>query len=96
MSRWLYNSHGEPIAFISGQNAFSRTGKWLGQLEGDELWKGEYIGEIVNGDYLLARHSKPGYSKGVPSTPGTPGIPGVPGTRGGRGLPAGYTVIEFD
>jgi hypothetical protein len=96
MASWLYDSHGRPVAFLSGKDVFSRRGKWLGELEGKEVWKGKYIGEIVKGDYLLARHGHPHSVKGTPGTPGTPGIPGIPGTRGSSGLPAGYSDIELE
>jgi hypothetical protein len=76
MARWLYDSKGRPIAFVSGENVFSRGGRFIGKLAGDEIWHGRYKGEIVRDDRFLY-----GLTKGsvVRSTPGTPGIPGLPG-----------------
>ena len=96
MANWLYDSRGKPIAFVSGGNVFSRSGRFLGRLEGNEVWHGTYIGEIVHEDRLLRRTGKARVRRGTPGTPGTPGIPGSPGSRGAIGLPAGYRDIELE
>jgi hypothetical protein len=96
MATWLYNSRGTPIAFLSGENVFSRTGRFVGRLDGNEVWNGRYQGEIVSGDTFLFRRGMSSVVRGKPGTPGTPGIPGTPGSRGGRGLPGGFDDVELD
>jgi hypothetical protein len=96
MATWLYDSHGTPIAFVSGQNVFSRNGQFVGRLEGTEVWNGGYHGEIVSGDRLLSRRGKPSVIRGKPGIPGTPGIPGIPGSTGARGLPGGFDDVRLD
>ena len=96
MSTWLYNSSGSPIAFISGDNVFSRSGRFIGRLEGHEVWHGSYCGEIVMDDRFLCKTSRGSTIRGIPGIPGTPGIPGIPGQKGGIAIPAGYQDIEID
>ncbi len=97
MAQWLYDSGGHPIAFISGDDkVFSRRGRFVGRLDGNEVWHGRYKGEIVRGDMFLYKHGKGSVVRGTPGTPGTPGIPGVPGSRGSRGLPAGYNDVQLN
>ena len=96
MATWLYNSRGIPIAFISGDNVFSRNGRFVGCLDAGEVWNGSYRGEIVSGDRFLFRRGKSSVIRGMPGIPGTPGIPGIPGTRGAQGLPGGFGDVELD
>ena len=97
MAQWLYDSLGDPIAFISGgDKVFSRHGHFVGRLDGNEVWHGRYKGEIVGGDLFLYRHGKGSVIRGVSGTPGTPGIPGIPGSRGSSGMPAGYDDVQLD
>jgi hypothetical protein len=53
MASWLFNSSGIPIAFVDGNNVFSAVGEFVGRLDGNEVWNGGYIGEIVRDVYLL-------------------------------------------
>jgi hypothetical protein len=96
MTQWLFSSRGHPIAFVSGDNVFSRGGQFLGRFDGNEVWHGRYVGEIVERDLLLYRRGKGSVVRGTPGTPGTPGLPGLPGSRGSRGLPSGYDDLDLD
>jgi hypothetical protein len=96
MSTWLFDSHGHPIAFVSGTNVFARSGAFIGRLEGGEVWRGRYVGEIVRDSRLLYNTSKGSTVRGTPGTPGTPGMPGLPGSRGGIGMPGGYRDVDLD
>ena len=96
MSRWLFDSHGSPVAFISGSNVFSRDGRFVGKLDGDEVWNGRYVGEIRSTDRFLRRRTGKGVIRGMPGIPGTPGIPGLPGSRGGIGMPGNYEDGSFE
>jgi hypothetical protein len=53
MAKWLYNSSGTPVAFIKDDKVFSKHGHFVGRLDGDEVWHGHYIGEILRGDRFL-------------------------------------------
>ncbi|WP_369333681.1 4-fold beta flower protein [Corallococcus carmarthensis] len=97
MAQWLYNSSGQPVAFVSGgDKVFSHSGQFIGRLDKDEVWHGAYKGEVVQGDLFLYKNGKGSTMRGTPGTPGTPGIPGRPGTRGARGLPFGYSDVDLD
>lgn len=96
MARWLYNSRGKPIAFIEDDKVFSRSGRFIGRLDGQEVWHGSYKGEIVRGDRFLYKTTKGSVIRGTPGTPGIPGIPGMPGSKGSIALPAGYRDVDLD
>lgn len=96
MAQWLFDSSGTPIAFINGDKVFSESGSFIGRLDGDEIWHGEYKGEIVKGDRLLYKTSKGSVIRGMPGTPGIPGIPGTPGSKGSIGLPGGYRDVDLE
>jgi hypothetical protein len=96
MARWLYDSQGHPIAFVSRENVFSWSGRFIGKLDGNEIWHGRYKGEIVREDRFLYKLTKGSVIRGTPGTPGTPGIPGIPGSKGAIGMPAGYRDVDLD
>ena len=96
MSTWLYNSLGSPVVFVSGSNVFSKTGHFIGRLDGKEVWHGSYKGEIVGSNHFLYNMSRGSVIRGTPGTPGTPGIPGVPGNRGAIAVPAGYRDVNIE
>ena len=99
MSQWLYNSNGNPIAFINGgDKVFSRRGHFVGRIDGNEVWHGRYKGEIVRDDMFLYKQSNSSniVIRGTSGIPGTPGIPGIPGSRGSSGLPSGYDDVELE
>jgi hypothetical protein len=91
---WLFNSTGTPIAFASGANVFSADGKFLGKIDGNEVWNGTYVGEIADHDYLFRRTSRAGAARMTPMSPMTPMTPMTPMSRVGRSLPSGYEDIE--
>ena len=47
MATWLYDSSGTPVAFMRDDRVFSRYGHFIGRLDGNEVWHGRYIGEIL-------------------------------------------------
>lgn len=95
MSKWLYNSSGTPIAFISGNNVFLKSGTFLGKLQGDEVWNGNYIGEIVKDDYLARKTSTSHASRVSLVTPASPVSPVQPVGRVGTSLPSGFEDIKI-
>lgn len=96
MTQWLFDSAGKPIAFVNQNKVFSRSGHFIGRLEGNEVWHGSYKGEIIKNDRFLYKTTKGTIIHGTPGTPGTPGIPGIPGNRGSISVPVGYRDVALD
>lgn len=96
MAQWLFDSTGRPIVFIKDDKVFSRSGRFIGSLDGNEVWHGSYKGEIVKGDRFLYKTTKGSVIRGTPGTPGTPGIPGIPGAKAGISMPSGYRDVDLD
>src|SRR5438093_6404244 len=93
MATWLYNSSGYPIAFIDQDNVFSKTGRFIGRLDGNEVWHGSYKGEIVLDDRFLYDVAKSSLTRSMSGIPGSPGIPGIPGSKGATGLPSNFQDV---
>jgi hypothetical protein len=91
-----YDSRGQGIAFISGDTVFTKTGKFLGKLEGNEVWNNSYVGEIIEDDRLVFKTMHPLELIGLPGLPSLPGLPGLPGVKGPILLPIGYADLELD
>lgn len=97
MARWLYNSDGDPIAYISGQYVFSRIGSFVGLLYQDNtVWNGDYIGEIFCGDRLIEDTRSMRTNRGIPGMPGLPEFIGEPEFRGPVTIPLGFSDVNLD
>ena len=97
MSDWLFNSQGEPVAFVHGDHVFSRTGKFLGNLDPDgTVWRGSYIGEIVRENRFLYKTTSQHSRRGPFGLPGTPAIPSIPASKHDNGLPSGFRDVEIE
>ncbi len=95
MSRWLYNSDGDPIAYIQGVNVFTRDGDFLGKLyEDNSVWNGDYVGEIYADDRLIYDGRTLHGSRGIPGMPGLPGFADEPCFKGQVTLPHGFYDIK--
>jgi hypothetical protein len=95
MAEWLFNSEGKPIAFVNGNDVFTRTGRFLGRLTEKELWRGEYQGEIVRENRLLYKMNNVHPTHARPPKPVKPAIPSIPGSKGSNGLPSGYRDVDL-
>lgn len=96
MSRWLYNSDGDPIAFISGRYVFSRMGSFVGMLyQDDTVWNGDYIGEVFGGDRLIQDVRTLRETRGIPGLPGLPSFIGEPEYRGPVTIPLGFCDLDL-
>lgn len=90
--QYLYNSHGQWIAFRQGEFVYNKSGQWIGWLpwgDADVVDKsGKYLGTIVDQDrfYHFRGHPYRGYP-GYPGYPGFAGYPGYPGYAGYSPLP---------
>jgi len=97
MARWLYNSDGDPIAFISGTNVYTRQGNFFGKLYEDQtVWNGDYAGELFADDRLIYDGRTLKGSRGIPGLPGLPGFIGEPNYKGPITLPLGFRDVETD
>jgi hypothetical protein len=94
MSTWLFNSSGNPVAFVNGDSVFYGVGTFLGKLDGKEVWNGSYVGEIVGNNYLVRKSTYSGANKMSPMVPMSPMTPMSPMSRAATTLPSGYEDIE--
>jgi hypothetical protein len=69
MATWYFNLAGHPIAFAHQGKVYNQQGIFIGRLQGNEVWKGDYVGELV---------SAQGKPPPAPSAPGTPAPPTRP------------------
>ncbi len=96
MARWLYNSDGDPIAFISGQYVFTRRGTFLGRLyEDNTVWNNDYVGELYAGDRLVYDERTLHGSRGIPGIPGLPEFTGEPEFKDALSLPSGFSDVRI-
>lgn len=95
MTKWLFDSRGSGVAFISGGNVFTAEGKFVGKLEGNEIWNGSYVGEVIQGERLARRRMPPMGLHGLPALPGLPSLPGLTGLRGTMLYPATHEDLDL-
>jgi hypothetical protein len=96
MTRWLYNSDGDPIAFIQGDNVFSSRGDFVGKLFPDKsVWNGEYIGELFGDDRLIYNATKLHENRKLPGLPGLPGFFGEASFKSPLTIPLGYRDLDL-
>jgi hypothetical protein len=95
---WLYDSTGYPVAFRALREVVSVAGTYIGKItliEGrQEVWDGQYKGEIVDGNRLYCVDS-PRSGDGEPTEP--PRLPGVgqlPPNIGSVQVRRGYRDVE--
>lgn len=97
MVRWLYNSDGDPVAFVSGENVFSARGDFVGKLYPDQqIWNGDYIGEIYADDRLIYNATRLHGTRVFPGMPGLPGFAGEPEFKGSFTVPLGYRDVDIN
>lgn len=97
MTRWLYNSDGDPVAFISGKYVFSPKGTFVGMLyEDNTVWNGDYVGELFAGDRLIHDSRALKGTRGIPGMPGLPGFTSEPEFKGPITLPLGFIDVAFE
>jgi hypothetical protein len=96
MTRWLYNSDGDAIAFVQRDSVFSLAGDYVGKLEASQqVWNGDYIGEIFADDRLIYDARKLHENRRMPAYPGLPGFSGEPPFKGPATIPLGYHDVEI-
>jgi len=95
MIRWLYNSEGDAVAFVTGMNVFNLRGDFIGRLyEDNQVWNGDYIGEVYRDDRLVFNPKRVFERRSLPGMPGLPGFAGEPRTKEPVSLPSGFHDIN--
>lgn len=95
MATWLFNSRGHPVAFIDRDNVYTKSLKYIGRLDGTEVWNTQYIGEIVNDNRLLYSIKKGMKIKPTHGLPALPKVPPLPTTTARIAMPSGYKDVEL-
>lgn len=95
-ARWLYNSDGDPIAFVSGSSVYSPRGDFIGRLyEDNTIWNGDYLGELWADDRVIYDTRKLFTARGLPGMPTLPGFVNDPPFRGPVTIPLGFRDVDF-
>ena len=96
-TRWLYNSDGDAIAFVSGSSVYSPRGEFIGQLYSDNtIWNGNYLGQVWGDDRIIYDTRKLFESRGLPGLPTLPGFVGEAPAKGQVTIPLGFSDVDFD
>ena len=96
MTRWLYNSDGDAIAFVSGTYVYSPKGDFVGKLyEDNSVWNGDYVGELFADDRLICDARSLHGSRGLPGLPTLPGFVGEPPYKGPVTIPLGFRDVDI-
>jgi hypothetical protein len=96
MTRWLFDSDGEAVAFLSGTSVYTPKGDFVGELYPDNtIWNGDYVGEIMADDRLFYDTRKLFKSRGLPRIPSLPGFVGEPPYKGPCTVPLGYRDVDL-
>jgi hypothetical protein len=97
MVKPLFNSHGWPSAYVHEDDVFrcdnQGVDRFLGRLEGNEVWRGVYVGEIVIGNRLLYREAEGREPRPVGKVPSAPGVPIQPWGMATCALPEGFRDV---
>ncbi|MCB2264285.1 MAG: hypothetical protein LGR52_15300 [Candidatus Thiosymbion ectosymbiont of Robbea hypermnestra] len=79
--RYLFNTRGKYVAFVSGDNVFTKDGEWIGSIgNGNELWdrQGKFIGYIFDDDRVIRNRSELPRLSSLPKLPPLPPLPPLP------------------
>lgn len=75
MKEPIYRWNGEYFGFLYNGRLFDKYSTYLGWIDENEVWKkdGTYIGEIIDGNYILRRTSiVTRVRRAIRATPATP------------------------
>ncbi len=84
MTKYIYTSNGNAVAYIQGRYIHSIRGNAIGQIVGEthvHKLSGSYVGELHKDMIVDKRLGNLG-NVGNPGNPGNTGNPGNPGNRG--------------
>jgi hypothetical protein len=100
--KYLFNSRGQHIANLVGDQLHAPTGENIGHYLSDEKFfigmSGRYLGEILYDDRLMFNRATPHRSTnfGVYGNYGNTGNYGNPGNHGSIGAVGGYDDVAAD
>jgi hypothetical protein len=95
MSTWLFNSRGHPVVFVDQGNVYTKSLKFVGRLDGNEVWNTQYVGEIVKDNRFLYNIRKGMKVKPTHGLPTLPKVPRLPTTTAPIAMPSGYKDVEI-
>lgn len=96
MTRWLFNSDGDAIAYVYSGDVYTARGDFVGKLYNDHtVWNGEYVGIIMADDRLFYDTRKLFDSRGLPGQPKLPGFVGDPPYKGPYTVPLGFRDVDL-
>ncbi len=100
LTEWLYDSHGNPVAFNANEHIVSRSGRFIGTIREyspnrRQIWHGRCKGEIVQGNRFLCGDPPPTEDRGGSHPPPLPNTPSVPKPIHRIELPPGYRDIDW-
>jgi hypothetical protein len=79
--RYLFNTSGRFVAFISGSNIFTPQSQWLGYIvNGNEFYNkgGQFVGYILDDDRVAKNSTEMPRLSQIPRIPPIPPIPPIP------------------
>lgn len=95
-TRWLFNSDGDAIAFVSSKSIYSLKGDFIGQLyEDGTIWNGNYLGQLWADDRVIFNTRKLFEHRGLPGLPTLPGFVGEAPSRAPVTIPLGFSDVDF-
>lgn len=96
MTRWLFNSDGDAIAYVSSSSVYTPAGDFVGKLyEDNTIWNGDYLGQLWADDRIIYDANKLHGSRGLPGMPTLPGFVGEPPFKGPVSIPLGFQDVNF-
>ncbi len=99
---YLFNSRGQHIANLVGEQLHAPTGESIGHYLSEQGFfidvSGRYLSEIVRGNRLVFKRASPHRSTnfGVYGNDGNAGNYGNPGNHGSIGTVGGYDDVDAD
>lgn len=101
LTEWLFDSAGQPVAFLAANRVFSRSGQLVGDIrsystpDAREVWHNSYQGEIVHGNRLLYKEGKLlDQDRGPAKDSPPPSPPRIPEPVPPESLPPGWRDAE--
>ena len=84
------------MAFVFENLVFSSSGQFLGERIGNEIWNDRYVGEILNGNFIVRLNLRPLTRRETPTAVDIPQWPEEPSTPiAPMMLPSAYSDLEI-
>ena len=79
--RYLFNTRGQYIGFVAGDNVFTPQSRWLGFIiNGNELFspQGKFVGYVLDDDRIVRKRDEYPRLPLLPRIPPLPPLPPLP------------------